>query len=102
MTDKDQEDITTAFRIGARLGFKFLIFEPMCIPREMACTIDSTKELLERLNEDGLPIPTPWNLSGHNVRAEAAEVRENTKEGRHLLKAVKIIQKTVQEGRRNV
>ncbi|MBA7501246.1 MAG: hypothetical protein GH144_11285 [Clostridia bacterium] len=29
----------------------------MSVQREMACTIDSTKELLERLNEDGLPIP---------------------------------------------
>lgn len=29
----------------------------MSIPREMACTIDSTKELLERLNEESLPIP---------------------------------------------
>ena len=102
MTDKDQEDITTAFRRGARLGFKFLVFEPMSIPREMACTIDSTKELSERLNEDGLPIPTPHNLSSHNVRAEAAEARENTKEGRHLLKAVKIMQITIQEGKRNV
>jgi len=44
-------------RIGAKLGFQFLIFEPMSIPREMASTIDSTKELLERLNENGLSIP---------------------------------------------
>jgi len=44
-------------RLGAKLGFKFLIFEPMSIPREMACTIESTKELLERVNGNGLPIP---------------------------------------------
>jgi len=44
-------------RFGAKLGFKFLIFEPMSIPREMGCTIDSTKELLERVNGNGLPIP---------------------------------------------
>jgi len=44
-------------RLGAQRGFKFLIFEPMSIPREMASTIDSTKELLERVNENSLPIP---------------------------------------------
>jgi len=44
-------------RLGARLGFEFLIFEPMSIPREMAFTIDSTKELLEEVNKDDLPIP---------------------------------------------
>jgi len=44
-------------RLGAKLGFEFLIFEPMSIPREMACTIDSTRELLERLNDEDLPIP---------------------------------------------
>jgi len=44
-------------RFGAKLGLEFLIFEPMSIPREMACTIDSTKELLERVNGDSLPIP---------------------------------------------
>ncbi len=44
-------------RLGAKLGFEFLIFEPMSIPREMACTIDSTKELLEKMNENDLPIP---------------------------------------------
>ena len=44
-------------RLGAKLGFKFLLFEPMSIPREMACTIDSTKELLERVNGNSLPIP---------------------------------------------
>ncbi len=43
--------------LGAQLGFKFLIFEPMSIPREMACTIDSTKELLEKFNEGDIPIP---------------------------------------------
>ncbi len=44
-------------RFGAKLGLKFLLFEPMSIPREVPCTIDSTKELLERVNGNGLPIP---------------------------------------------
>jgi len=38
------------------LGMDYLMFEPMSIPREMANTVDSTKLLLERLNE-GAGIP---------------------------------------------
>ena len=38
------------------LGFDFLMFEPMSIPREMACTIAETWELYERVN-DGAAIP---------------------------------------------
>lgn len=41
---------------GAGLGFEFLIFEPMSIPREMACTIDETWDLYKRVN-DGAAIP---------------------------------------------
>jgi len=41
---------------GAELGFEFLIFEPMSIPREMACTIDETWDLYKRVN-DGATIP---------------------------------------------
>ncbi len=44
-------------RFGAKLGFEFVLFEPMSIPREIPCTIDSTKKLLERVNGNGLPIP---------------------------------------------
>jgi sugar phosphate isomerase/epimerase len=38
------------------LGMSHMIFEPMSIPREMANTVEDTKELLERLN-DGAGIP---------------------------------------------
>jgi sugar phosphate isomerase/epimerase len=41
---------------GAELGFEFLMFEPMSIPREMACTIPETWELYKRVN-DGAAIP---------------------------------------------
>lgn len=38
------------------LGMKHMIFEPMSIPREMANTVEDTKELLARLNDgSGLP-----------------------------------------------
>lgn len=39
------------------LGMSHLIFEPMSVPRELANTVEETKELLERLNENaGIPI----------------------------------------------
>lgn len=37
-------------------GLECLIFEPMSVPREFACTIDSTHELLDRVNR-GIAIP---------------------------------------------
>jgi sugar phosphate isomerase/epimerase len=41
---------------AAALGMEALIFEPMSISRENACTIDETKELLGRVN-DGAALP---------------------------------------------
>lgn len=39
------------------LGYESLIFEPMSIPREFACTISETRELMERINTDcGVPM----------------------------------------------
>jgi len=38
-------------KFGSERGLKFLIFEPMSLPREMAHTIDSAKELYGRVNE---------------------------------------------------
>lgn len=38
------------------LGMTCLLFEPMSVPREMANTVEETKELLERLN-DGAGLP---------------------------------------------
>ncbi|MEX1029035.1 MAG: TIM barrel protein [Paenibacillaceae bacterium] len=38
------------------LGMECLLFEPMSVPREFANTVEETKELLTRLNEDaGIP-----------------------------------------------
>jgi len=42
--------------VGKELGLEFLMFEPMSIPREMACTIKETRELYNRVN-DGAAIP---------------------------------------------
>lgn len=42
---------------GKEKGLKFLMFEPMSIPREMAETIDKTKKLWEQVNEkSSIPI----------------------------------------------
>ncbi|THF77828.1 sugar phosphate isomerase/epimerase [Cohnella fermenti] len=39
------------------IGMTHLIFEPMSVPRELANSVEETKELLERLNADaGIPI----------------------------------------------
>lgn len=38
------------------LGMEYMLFEPMSIPREMANTVEETRELLDRLNDgSGLP-----------------------------------------------
>jgi len=37
-------------------GLEFLMFEPMSIPREMACTLKETRELYDRVN-DGAKLP---------------------------------------------
>lgn len=42
---------------AAALGYESLIFEPMSVPREMATTVESTRELLARVNADcGAPL----------------------------------------------
>jgi len=42
---------------AGELGYEALIFEPMSIPREFACTISGTKELMEAVNADcGIPL----------------------------------------------
>jgi len=39
------------------LGYECLIFEPMSVPREMATTVNDTKELLDRVNANcGVPM----------------------------------------------
>jgi hypothetical protein len=42
--------------VAFELGLEFLMFEPMSIPREMACTITETQELYNRVNE-GAAVP---------------------------------------------
>ncbi len=88
---------------GARLGFKFLIFEPMSIPREMACTIDSTKELLERLNEETLPIPIQLCLDVDHGDLASSDSRDTNpyawlKELAHLSPVIHIKQSTKNKG----
>lgn len=39
-------------RFAAEDGLEYLIFEPMSVPREIAATIEETKELLEQVNKD--------------------------------------------------
>ena len=41
---------------AAPLGYQYLFFEPMSIPRELACTLDETQELLDLFPAD-IPIP---------------------------------------------
>lgn len=42
---------------GAALGLKYVLFEPMSIPREIACTIAETRDTLERFESMAMPIP---------------------------------------------
>ena len=84
---------------GAKLGFQFLIFEPMSIPREMACTIDSTKELLEKLNENGLSIPIRLCLDVDHGDLASPDPRDTNpyawlKELAHLSPVIHIKQST--------
>lgn len=44
-------------KYAKEIGFEYLIFEPMSVPREFGCTIADTKELLELVNADcGVPM----------------------------------------------
>jgi len=84
---------------GAKLGFKFLIFEPMSIPREMACTIDSAKKLLGRLNKEDIPIPIRLCLDVDHGDLASSNPRDNNpyawlKELAHLAPVIHIKQST--------
>lgn len=47
------------------IGFEYLIFEPMSVPREMANTVEESLELMERVNENcGVPMRICLDL-GH-------------------------------------
>ena len=90
-------------RFGAKLGFKFLIFEPMSIPREMACTIDSTKDLLDRVNHGDLPIPIRLNLDVDHGDLASSDPRDRDpyawlRELAHLSPVIHIKQSTKDKG----
>jgi sugar phosphate isomerase/epimerase len=42
---------------GAEIGLKYVLFEPMSIPREIACTIAETQEIMDRFESMAMPIP---------------------------------------------
>ncbi len=44
------EEIVHLTSVSEEVGQKYLLWEPMSIPREFPCTIDVTKEMLERAN----------------------------------------------------
>ena len=52
MTEIAIENWHRIAEVGKEVGLEFLIFEPMSVPREFACTINSTHELLDRVNRD--------------------------------------------------
>lgn len=90
-------------RFGAKLGFKFLIFEPMSIPREMACTIDSTRDLLDRVNHGDLPIPIRLNLDVDHGDLASSDPRNRDpyawlRELGHLSPVIHIKQSTKDKG----
>ena len=52
------------------LGFEYLIFEPMSVPREMANTVEESLELMERVNANcGVPMKICLDL-GHAPHPE--------------------------------
>jgi sugar phosphate isomerase/epimerase len=46
------EEITHLTTVSAEVGQKYLLWEPMSIPREIPCTIDGTKEILGHANRN--------------------------------------------------
>lgn len=47
---------------GAAIGLKYVLFEPMSIPRELACTIAETEEIMARFESMDMSIPMRLNL----------------------------------------
>ena len=39
-------------RFAKELGYQYLVFEPMSVPREFGETIEETKRLMDAVNED--------------------------------------------------
>jgi len=74
--------------VGREAGLEYLIFEPMSVPREFACTINGTRRLLERVNRNiAIPMrlcldvdhgdvasPNPRDTDAYAWLAEFAEV----------------------------
>lgn len=56
---------------GKKIGFEFLIFEPMSIPRECASTIEDTKELLKKVNKNAsIPILLCLDVDHGDLRSK--------------------------------
>lgn len=47
---------------GAAIGLRYVLFEPMSIPRELACTIAETEGIMARFESMDMPIPMRLNL----------------------------------------
>jgi sugar phosphate isomerase/epimerase len=60
---------------GASLGFKYLIFEPMSVPREIAETIPATEDILQRCS-DGFAIPMRLCLDVDHGDLQSADPRD--------------------------
>jgi len=90
-------------RFGSERGLQFLIIEPMSIPREMAATIDSAKQLLETLNGASLPIPIRLCLDVDHGDLGSPDQRDRNpyawlKELSHLSPVIHIKQSTPNKG----
>ena len=75
MTEIAIENWRRIARVGKEVGLEFLIFEPMSVPREFACTIDSTQELLDRVNSN-IAIPMKLCLDVDHGYAGSGDPRE--------------------------
>jgi sugar phosphate isomerase/epimerase len=84
LEDEKRREIITASAIelwqrlsgfASDFGIEFLMFEPMSIPREMACTIDETWELYERVN-NGAKIPIKLCLDVDHGFALSSDPRD--------------------------
>jgi sugar phosphate isomerase/epimerase len=51
LIDAFMEELTYLTGVSEEVGQRYFLWEPMSIPREIPCTIDETKRMLERANE---------------------------------------------------
>ncbi|GMU94119.1 MAG: hypothetical protein AMXMBFR4_31770 [Candidatus Hydrogenedentota bacterium] len=60
---------------GDSIGLRYLLFEPMSVPREIAETIPATQDILRRC-EDGFPIPMRLCLDVDHGDLQSADPRD--------------------------